>query len=69
MSPSVKIIQLLEKPGAVVTYHDPHIPSITLTSPGGTCLELLLDNDHPTGRQQRRWRLPHARQRLRLREF
>ena len=34
MSPSLKIIELLGKPGAVVSYHDPHIPSITLTNPG-----------------------------------
>ena len=34
MSPSLKIIELLEKPGAKVTYHDPFIPSITLANPG-----------------------------------
>jgi len=36
MSPSLKIMELLEKQGAIVTYHDPHIPQITLTNPGGT---------------------------------
>ncbi len=45
MSPSLKIIQLLEKPGAVVTYHDPHVPSITLTNPGGTIYSVPLTDE------------------------
>jgi UDP-N-acetyl-D-glucosamine dehydrogenase len=34
MSPSLKIIELLEKRGATVTYHDPLIPQVTLANPG-----------------------------------
>lgn len=34
MSPSLKIMELLEKRGAKVVYHDPHIPQVTLTNPG-----------------------------------
>ncbi|TMI82941.1 MAG: nucleotide sugar dehydrogenase [Bacillati bacterium ANGP1] len=45
LSPSLKIIQLLEKPGAVVTYHDPHVPSITLTSPGETIYSVPLTDE------------------------
>lgn len=33
-SPSLKIIELLEKRGATVSYHDPHIPEIALPNPG-----------------------------------
>ncbi|HKV45495.1 MAG TPA: nucleotide sugar dehydrogenase [bacterium] len=33
-SPSLKIIELLEKRGANVAYHDPYIPEITLPNPG-----------------------------------
>ncbi len=35
-SPSLKVIELLEKRGAVITYHDPHVPQLTLTNPGVT---------------------------------
>ncbi len=35
-SPALKVIELLEKHGADVSYHDPHVPQITLTNPGGT---------------------------------
>jgi UDP-N-acetyl-D-glucosamine dehydrogenase len=34
MSPSLKIIELLEKRGATVTYHDPLIAQVTLPNPG-----------------------------------
>jgi UDP-N-acetyl-D-glucosamine dehydrogenase len=34
MSPSLKIIELLEKRSARVIYHDPHIPQITSANPG-----------------------------------
>jgi len=33
-SPSLKIIELLGKRGAVVSYHDPFVPQITLPNPG-----------------------------------
>jgi UDP-N-acetyl-D-glucosamine dehydrogenase len=33
-SPALKIIELLEKRGAVVSYHDPYVPEITLPNPG-----------------------------------
>jgi UDP-N-acetyl-D-glucosamine dehydrogenase len=33
-SPSVKIIELLHKQGAVVSYHDPHVPEFTMPNPG-----------------------------------
>ena len=36
MSPSMKIMELLEKRGAMIIYHDPHIPQVTLTNPGET---------------------------------
>ncbi len=45
MSPSLKIMELLEKRGAVVTYHDPHIPAITLTNPGGTISSVPLTDE------------------------
>ncbi len=35
-SPSLKIMELLEKRGAEVMYHDPNVPQITLVNPGGT---------------------------------
>ena len=34
MSPSLKIMELLEKRGAAVTYHDPLIPQVALANPG-----------------------------------
>jgi UDP-N-acetyl-D-glucosamine dehydrogenase len=33
-SPAIKIMELLGKRGASVTYHDPHVPNITLGNPG-----------------------------------
>lgn len=33
-SPALKVIELLVKRGAVVTYHDPHVPQLTLPNPG-----------------------------------
>ena len=33
-SPSLKIVELLGKRGAVVSYHDPFVPQITLPNPG-----------------------------------
>ncbi len=34
MSPALKILELLEKRGARVTYHDPLVPQITVPNPG-----------------------------------
>jgi len=34
MSPALKVMALLHKRGATVTYHDPHVPEVTLTNPG-----------------------------------
>ena len=31
MSPALKIVELLEKRGALIVYHDPHVPKVTLT--------------------------------------
>ncbi|MCS7173056.1 MAG: nucleotide sugar dehydrogenase [Armatimonadetes bacterium] len=33
-SPALKIMELLEKRGAVVRYHDPHVPQVRLPNPG-----------------------------------
>lgn len=35
-SPALKVIELLEKRGAQVCYHDPYVPEITLPNPGET---------------------------------
>ncbi len=42
MSPSMKIMELLEKRGAMIIYHDPHIPQVTLTNPGEILRSVLL---------------------------
>jgi len=34
MSPALKIMELLAKRGASVTYHDPHVPQVALPNPG-----------------------------------
>ena len=34
MSPALKVMGLLEKRGASVIYHDPHVPEVTLANPG-----------------------------------
>jgi len=34
MSPALKVLELLEKRGASVIYHDPHVPQITVPNPG-----------------------------------
>jgi UDP-N-acetyl-D-glucosamine dehydrogenase len=34
MSPALKIMELLEKRGARVSYHDPHVPEVALANPG-----------------------------------
>ena len=34
MSPSLKIIELLHKQGAEVSYHDPHVPAVHFANPG-----------------------------------
>ena len=36
MSPALKILELLEKRGARVTYHDPLVPQITVPNPGSS---------------------------------
>lgn len=35
-SPALKILELLEKSGATVAYHDPYVPQLTLANPGVT---------------------------------
>jgi UDP-N-acetyl-D-glucosamine dehydrogenase len=44
-SPSLKIMELLEKRGAHVLYHDPHVPQVTLVNPGGTIESTPLTDD------------------------
>jgi UDP-N-acetyl-D-glucosamine dehydrogenase len=44
-SPSLKIIELLEKRGATVSYHDPYIPQITLPNPGTKLSSVSLTDD------------------------
>ena len=34
MSPALKVLELLEKRGAMVAYHDPYVPQITVPNPG-----------------------------------
>jgi len=41
-SPALKIIELLGKRGAVVHYHDPHVPQIVLPNPGTTLVSTPL---------------------------
>ncbi len=45
MSPSLKIMELLEKRGAMVVYHDPHVPRVTLSNPGGTITSVPLTDE------------------------
>jgi UDP-N-acetyl-D-glucosamine dehydrogenase len=49
MSPSLKIMELLEKRGATVVYHDPHIPALTLENPGGTVTSVPLTDEILSG--------------------
>lgn len=44
-SPALKLMELLEKRGAEVTYHDPHVPQLTLTNPGGQLTSTPLTDD------------------------
>jgi UDP-N-acetyl-D-glucosamine dehydrogenase len=48
-SPSIKIIELLLAEGAIVTYHDPHVPSLTV---GGHEFRSVPDLDHFLNSQQ-----------------
>ena len=48
-SPSIKIIELLLAEGAIVTYHDPHVPSLTV---GGHEFRSVPDLDHFLSSQQ-----------------
>jgi nucleotide sugar dehydrogenase len=48
-SPSIKIIELLLEEGAIVTYHDPHVPSLTA---GGHEFRSVPDLDHFLNSQQ-----------------
>jgi UDP-N-acetyl-D-glucosamine dehydrogenase len=34
-SPALKLMELLERRGAEVSYHDPHVPELTVANPGG----------------------------------
>jgi UDP-N-acetyl-D-glucosamine dehydrogenase len=34
MSPALKVLELLEKRGAMVAYHDPYVPQLTVPNPG-----------------------------------
>jgi len=44
-SPALKIIELLEKRGAMVRYHDPHIPQVSLPNPGETLCSVPLTDE------------------------
>jgi UDP-N-acetyl-D-glucosamine dehydrogenase len=44
-SPALKIIELLEKRGAMVSYHDPYVEHITLSNPGGTLTSVPLTSE------------------------
>jgi UDP-N-acetyl-D-glucosamine dehydrogenase len=44
-SPSLKIIELLEKRGATVAYHDPHVPQVTLSNPRVTLTSVALTDE------------------------
>lgn len=43
-SPALKIIELLEKQGAHVSYHDPHVPTIVMHNPGTMVSTPLTDD-------------------------
>jgi nucleotide sugar dehydrogenase len=43
-SPAIPIVELLERDGALVTYHDPHVPALSL--PGRTLLSQPLTGDY-----------------------
>jgi UDP-N-acetyl-D-glucosamine dehydrogenase len=49
MSPSLKIMELLEKRGAMVVYHDPYIPEIAVDNPGGTITSVPLTDEILSG--------------------
>jgi len=44
-SPALKIMELLEKRGAVVSYHDPYVPEITLPNPGAKLQSVPLTDE------------------------
>jgi len=44
-SAALKIIELLEKRGALVQYHDPYVPEISIPNPGGTLASVPLTDD------------------------
>lgn len=44
-SPALKVIELLVKRGAVVSYHDPHVPDLTLPNPGETLHSIPLSDE------------------------
>ncbi len=44
-SPALKVMELLEKRGAKVSYHDPNVPQITLVNPGGTLTSAPLTDE------------------------
>jgi UDP-N-acetyl-D-glucosamine dehydrogenase len=45
MSPALKIMELLEKRGARVVYHDPHVPEVRLPNPGAVMHSVPLSDD------------------------
>ena len=48
-SPALKIMELLEKRGAVVSYHDPYVPEITLPNPGAKLQSVPLTDEALAG--------------------
>ncbi|MDR7545146.1 MAG: nucleotide sugar dehydrogenase [Armatimonadota bacterium] len=44
-SPALKILELLERGGAQVSYHDPLVPEVTLANPGGTLRSVPLTDE------------------------
>jgi UDP-N-acetyl-D-glucosamine dehydrogenase len=44
-SPALKVMELLEKRGAEVIYHDPNVPQVTLVNPGGTLTSAPLTDE------------------------
>ncbi len=49
MSPSLKVMELLERRGARVSYHDPFVPQITLPNPGTMVASAPLTDDLLSG--------------------
>jgi UDP-N-acetyl-D-glucosamine dehydrogenase len=44
-SPALKLMELLERRGAVVRYHDPYVPEVVLPNPGGRLASVPLTDE------------------------